>query len=151
MIKKIESSEISPLRVATLPTRPTAPTSFGGKGYSAAQMKEAFDRLPLFIASKLNELIDCINTEGDGSIAESIMTGLFEGHTLRDMIADVLSGKFSSYLSVYGTTLVDCIERMRGDIYAIKRDMGDDYTARQFVTLDCGRPADRGEGGIEDA
>ena len=44
---KILDSEISGLKVASLPTRPTAPQSFGGKGFTAAEMKAAFDKLPL--------------------------------------------------------------------------------------------------------
>lgn len=55
---KILASEIAELRVASLPARPTAPTAFGGRGYTATQMKEAFDRLPLFIIDRLNALID---------------------------------------------------------------------------------------------
>jgi|GEM_PF-6133517 len=56
--KKILSGEIAQLRVASLPTRPTASADVGGRGYTSTQMKEAFDRLPLFIIDRLNGLID---------------------------------------------------------------------------------------------
>ncbi|MBQ7314885.1 MAG: hypothetical protein IJW83_02640 [Clostridia bacterium] len=58
MTTKILPSEIADIKIASLPTRPTAPTSFGGKGYTASDMKAAFDRLPLFIIERLNALID---------------------------------------------------------------------------------------------
>ena len=54
---KILSTEIQSSKVSSLPTRPTAPASFGGKGYTATDMKAAFDRLPRFIAERLNSLI----------------------------------------------------------------------------------------------
>ncbi len=54
----ITEEELEPLKVASLPTRPTAPEYFGGLGYSAKNMKEAFDRLPLFLAEVLNSLIE---------------------------------------------------------------------------------------------
>ena len=47
---KILDSEIANLKISSLPSRPTAPTAFGGNGYSAKEMKEFFDKLPLFIA-----------------------------------------------------------------------------------------------------
>lgn len=54
----ILDSEIEEIKIANLPTRPTAPEHYGGKGYTAKDMKEAFDRLPLFIIERLNSLID---------------------------------------------------------------------------------------------
>lgn len=56
--QKITDAEIASLRIAALPTRPTAPSAFGGRGYTAEEMKAAFDRLPLFIIQRLNALID---------------------------------------------------------------------------------------------
>jgi hypothetical protein len=44
-------------------------------------------------------------------------------------------------------SLAEHIATLLADIASIKRDMGDGYTAKEFVTLDCGRPADRMEGG----
>lgn len=62
--KKITDSEIEALKIASLPTRPTAPTSFGGRGYTATEMKEAFDKLPLRIAEGFNSLIGEIENGG---------------------------------------------------------------------------------------
>ena len=49
--KFITESEVAALKVASLPTRPTAKEAFGGKGFSAEEMKAAFDRFPEFILS----------------------------------------------------------------------------------------------------
>ena len=54
---KILPGEITQLKVASLPSRPTASADVGGRGYTPMQMKEAFDRLPLFIIERLNGLI----------------------------------------------------------------------------------------------
>ena len=64
---KITDSEIESLKISSLPTRPTAPTAFGGQGYTATEMKEAFDKLPLKIIEEFNALIDDI---GKGALAE---------------------------------------------------------------------------------
>lgn len=55
--EKIYQSEIADLKISSLPTCPNAPVSDGGKGLSAAEMKAAFDALPLFIVERLNSLI----------------------------------------------------------------------------------------------
>ena len=160
MVSKILTEDIEELRISALPTRPTAPTSFGGKGYTATEMKAAFDRLPLFIIEKYNQLIESLGGEGSESITSLIPTGISDGPTLADLLSDIKNGNFSSYLDVYGETLVERIEHFIGsaneineqygkiltEIKAIKRDMGDGYTAREYVVLDCGTPKDRTEG-----
>ena len=160
MVSKILAEEIEELKVSALPTRPTAPTSFGGKGYTATEMKAAFDRLPLFIIEKYNELIDSLFGLGEESITSKIPTGISEGHTLSDLLTDIRNGNFSSYLDVYGSTLVERMEEFIGsadelrqlservikEIKAVKRDMGEDYEAKEFVVLDCGTPIQRTEG-----
>ena len=59
---KITDTEIESLKVGSLPTRPTAPTAFGGRGYTATEMKAAFDKLPLKIIEEFNALLDDIAT-----------------------------------------------------------------------------------------
>lgn len=85
--KKITDSEISERRIASLPTRPNAPTAFGGRGYSAAEMKEAFDRLPLLIAERLNALLDDIT---NGSLAASLKVGDYTLEELSALLAPSL-------------------------------------------------------------
>ena len=153
MVRKILDEEISSLKISSLPTRPTAPSSFGGRGYTATEMKAAFDRLPLYLVERFNELIGLILGEGEETVCESIPTGIKEGHTLAKLFEDIKSGELSSYLDVYGKSLVERLEALIGELdgvsrqlHAVKRDMGEDYDAPEFVVLDCGRPAAREEG-----
>lgn len=103
--EKIKREEISSLLISSLPSRPNAPGAFGGKGYTAQEMKEAFDRLPLFLVERFNSLLDDLTDSADGSLAASLPTGLGEGHTLSDLFADVQSGAFTDYLSAGEKTL----------------------------------------------
>ena len=102
---KILTEEICDLTVSSLPTRPTTPTALGGRGYSATEMKEAFDKLPLFIIERFNSLIDDIQAEGEGSVANVIPTSIAEGHKLSELFSDIKSGDMASYLMVLGKSL----------------------------------------------
>lgn len=102
---KILESEIKNISVSSLPSRPTAPISQGGRGYSAAEMKAAFDRLPLFIVQRFNSLIDDIESVGEDSLAAAMKTGIKEGQSLRDFLSDVTDGSLAGYLSVGGKSL----------------------------------------------
>ncbi len=113
---KIKESEVAPLTVASLPTRPTAPTALGGKGYTSLQMKEAFDRLPLFIIERFNQLYDDITAEKDESIANLIDTGIKEGHNLRELFDDITGGELASYMTVFNTTLSEFLGELRRDV-----------------------------------
>ena len=86
--KKITDSEISERLVASLPTRPNSPTSFGGRGYSAAEMKSAFDRLGLLIAERFNALLDDIQS---GSLAAELRVGDYTLEELLTLLAPSLS------------------------------------------------------------
>ena len=103
--KIITEEEISPLKISSLPTRPTAPSSFGGRGYTSAEMKAAFDRLPLFIIERFNALIADIEAVGEGSLASSIMTGFAEGHSLCDLFSEIKSGEILSTIPTGGGSL----------------------------------------------
>ena len=102
---KILAEEISDLTVSSLPTRPTSPTSLGGRGYSAAEMKRAFDKLPLFIIDRLDLLIDDLRGEGGGSVCDAIPTKITEDHKLSDLFEDIINGNFSAYLTVLNKSL----------------------------------------------
>ena len=117
---KINESDILSLKISSLPTRPTAPTAFGGKGYTATQMKEAFDRLPLYIIKKYNQLYDDICADPDESIASMMKSGIYEGHTLSDLLSDILSGEFASYMNIFGESLAECIGKMRVELDELK-------------------------------
>ena len=121
-INKISEADIESLKVASLPSRPTAPTAFGGAGYTAKEMKGAFDRLPLYIISKINALIDSIS-EPSG-IIDSIPSGISDGHTLKDLTRDILSGTFATYQTVLGAPLADKILNITKEIADLKLLVG---------------------------
>ena len=118
--KKILSSEIAELKVSSLPTKPTAPKSMGGMGYGAKEMKEAFDKLPLFIVERFNALMeDIISTDAD-ALSGAISTGIKEDHTLRDIFNDVTTGEFAAYLKIFGESLVSHLIGIKADIADMK-------------------------------
>ena len=102
---KINDTDISSMLIASLPSRPTAPAAFGGRGYGAVEMKAAFDKLPLYLVSKFNSLLDDLATEGEEGALASIPTGISEGHTLFKLLSDIRSGSFAGYLDVFGESL----------------------------------------------
>ena len=110
---KILNSDIETMKVSSLPSRPTAPVSLGGMGYTAAQMKEAFDKLPLYLVEKFNELLDDISDKDDGLLA-ALKTGISEHHSLADLIADITDGTFASYLKVSGGSLDALWNELKG-------------------------------------
>ena len=115
--KAVTEAEMAPLRVASLPTRPTAPAAFGGKGYTAKEMKEAFDRLPELAIERINDLIDDV---GSGELAKSLATGITAAPTLAKLLSDLESGSLASYMGVFGTTLAAYLSKMREDVDEIK-------------------------------
>ncbi len=108
---KILNDEIKDMKIASLPSRPNAEARYGGYGYSAANMKAAFDALPLFIVKRYNALIDDIHAT-EGGICESVKTGISDGHTLSDFFDDVTSGALSSYLMLFEKTLAEHVREL---------------------------------------
>ena len=117
---KITEDQIKDLRISSLPTRPTAPTSYGGLGYSSAQMKAIFDALPLFIIERFNSLLDDLASVGTGSASASIPTGIKEGHTLAALFADVKNGNLASYLSVGTRSLLVDLSEIKERIHRLE-------------------------------
>ena len=118
--KKIQTSEINASSVASLPDHPCADKAYGGSGFTPQQMKAAFDRLAILAIERLNSLIDDIEGEGEGSVAESIKTGIRSGHTLEDFFFDLTNGTLASYLTVGDTTLAEKLSAIEVDIKNLK-------------------------------
>lgn len=116
-IEQLTESEMNAQGVVSLPTRPNGDYASGGEALSASELKERFDRLPRYIAERLNQLIALLNTcpskKGDEAIADLILTGMFPStapdHTLSDLLSEILNGDFAGYLSVGTATLSDCL------------------------------------------
>lgn len=122
--KKIEEAEIASLKVSSLPTRPTASYAFGGRGYTASEMKAAFDKLPEYIIEKLNLLIDDLLREGDESYVGSYKTGINGNRSLKSLLDGVVTGEFAELLSVNGKSLADTVSSLAAEIEAIKESVG---------------------------
>lgn len=125
---KIASSESEPMLIASLPTRPTAPSAFGGKGYTATEMKAAFDKLPLFIIEHYNNLIDDIQ---NGSICESIPTGIDSAKTLSALLQAFADGTVASIITYRDTTLTAYLESIRSDLDRIISTTGSEANSEQ--------------------
>ncbi len=124
----IANAEIEGLKVASLPTNPTAHTSYGGLGYNANQMKAAFDALPLFIIERFNSLINDIkNSSPQASISADIKTGIYQAPNLATLFADIISGAFASYLMVGEYSLANQIAMLKSDIEDIRAAVGLSY------------------------
>ena len=117
--KKITDGDISGMRIASLPTRPTAPAAFGGKGYTATELKEAFDKLPLFLVERYNQLIADIYGEDGESIAEGIKTGISDTHTLGELFQDIQNGNLTAYLAAPTGTVAEYLIKLRADVNKI--------------------------------
>jgi len=139
----ITDTEIEDLKVSSLPSRPTAPKSFGGKGYTASEMKAAFDRLPLLIINRFNTLFEDIRGGKERSVAGEIRTFIKEDHTLLDLFNDITSGEFASYASFLGENLSQFLLTLRTELDTVKAAMGDSYPGTVSFSIDCGSPLSR--------
>ena len=114
---KITRSESEPLQIALLPTRPTAPSAFGGSGFTAIEMKAAFDRLPLLIIERFNSLVDDVT---GGDICTAIPTGIDGANTLAALLAAFSDGTLASLIAYRDTTLTAYIEGLSNEIERLR-------------------------------
>ena len=121
--RKIENADVKDILVSALPTRPTAPKSLGGMGYGASEMKSAFDKLPLYVIERYNELIEDISSLGIDSLAAAIPTGVKEEHTLNDLFTDIKSGAVAGYLTFLGKSLSEHVMRIYEELEAIRAEL----------------------------
>lgn len=119
--KKIENSDIESMLISSLPSRPTAPRSLGGCGFSAKDMKEAFDKLPLYIVERYNELLGDVSDSGEDSLAAAVPTGIKDGHTLDDLFDDVRTGELATYFGFLGKSLLSHIMSIYGELDTLRK------------------------------
>ena len=142
--KKILADEISDITVASLPTRPTAPTAFGGRGYTSKDIKSAFDKLPLFIIERFNSLLDDISSEDENSIANAIPTGLQNEHTLKDLFYDITNGMLATYLvAVDDLTLDEYLLSLKEKENELETQVSFCLLHIADKAIDASRPSDR--------
>ena len=106
-------------------------------------MKEAFDRLPLYIVERFNSLIEDILSLGDDSLIASIPTGIEEGHTLCDLIEDIKSGHLAEYLSIGENSLVGFATDAELTLAAHTEDISKIYETLAIRDIECGTPKER--------
>ncbi len=138
-VKEIEESEIEPLCIASLPTRPTTSSSLGGKGYTASEMKACFDALPRLIIKRLNQLIEELR---EGLVEELVWDIDMQlpdiGYTFGTFVEDFGRGALVDYLRLgeggpsVGEVVPSLIEKVNSFYYMDK----------DFV-LDAGRVTER--------
>lgn len=117
--KKILNQEIETNAVASLPTRPSAPSVFS-RGLTAAELKAAFDRLPKIIIERFNALLDDLAAAPDESVAGEIKTGIREGHTLRALFSDIENGNLAAYLAVGDSSLAATLADIKVRLAALE-------------------------------
>ena len=122
--KIITDAEVEHLKVSSLPTRPTAKEAFGGKGYSADEMKAAFDKLPEFILEKLNLLISELTNAGEDSYVGNFKIGIVDSYTLQNLIDGIVNGEFANFLIINGRSLYSWLDSIALDIREIKNRLG---------------------------
>lgn len=142
--KPISESEYTALRISALPSRPTASSAFGGKGYTASQLKEAFDQLPMLLVERFNALLEDIGRSGEDSLADSIPTGLESNHTLAQLFDDVQSGTLATYLQVGDQTLFNLLTEMKSKLDSVSDGTGS-TPGTPATSMDGGHPSERTE------
>ena len=75
---KISEDTMEKIGVSSLPTRPNAPVTSGGQGFSPSAMRARFDALPRHIAGQFNALIDKL-TSANGEYSITALQGLVNG------------------------------------------------------------------------
>lgn len=83
-------------------------------------MKEAFDKLPLYIIECYNELLSDVTDLGENSLAGAIPTGIKEDHTLSALFEDIGSGELATYFGFLGKSLLSHVIGIYGELDALK-------------------------------
>lgn len=122
--KAITETEIAEYKIASLPTRPTAPTEYGGRGYTSVQMKEAFDALPLYVISRFNELMDDITADSTDGIIHEIKLGFGDGMTLYELVDRMLNGNLLALVSMGDGSLDEYLAKLRTDVDRCMTELG---------------------------
>ena len=123
--KKIYNSDIADILISSLPSRPTAPRELGGRGYGAAEMKAAFDKLPLLIIEHFNALLSDVEGLGENSMAAAIPTGIKDGHTLHDLFEDIRTGELATYFGILGKSLLSHLISIYAELDRINCEIAD--------------------------
>ena len=118
-VQKISDTEINERLIANLPTRPNAPTSMGGRGYGAAELKAAFDALPTLVAERYNELIADLTNEAGSEVIRSAHTGT-EGETVGMLLDGMKDGTLLDKILIDGEILSYYLRALKAEISELR-------------------------------
>ena len=115
--KKILITETEPLLISSLPARPNQDIASGGKSYSSAELRAAFDKLPLLLVGRYNDLLSDMES---GDILELISIDGDGDRSLKTFFEDLLSGVWAGYATVDGAPLHNIIKDITRRLSAIE-------------------------------
>lgn len=141
-LSSLTEQELTRAGVSSLPITPTASPAFGGKSYTPAQMKAAFDRLPRLIAERLNAVIASLT---DGEILSQIPLSLGQTPTTLAAFCDLLAAHLEASPGFDASPTEDSANVVTsGGIYAALRAQGlayDGVTGVLSLTAGAGESA----------
>lgn len=123
---KISEEEFEKVSLKKIANNPSSQSKYSGASLSAEQLKERMDKPFKLFKDKLNLLISLIGGTEDGdTMAAHMLTGISDGHTVKDLIADIVSesADFAGYLSVGDTNLLKKLELLTNADEAQKLDI----------------------------
>lgn len=115
--RKIVTSETEPLLISSLPPRPNQKEWMGGVGYSSAELRAAFDKLPLLLVGRYNDLIDDITS---GDICQLLSTNSAESQTLSEFLEETRNGVWASKFQLDGLSLRAVIQSILARLDALE-------------------------------
>lgn len=112
----ITEEEIAERSISALPTRPNAPTEYGGRGFTAADMKAAFDALPLLVLERLNLLIEDVTSDDSDGLINKLSLGRGDGMTAGELVDLIFDGGILGVIPFAEDTLAGFLSKLRNDV-----------------------------------
>ena len=123
---KISAEEFSKVSLTRLSNSPSSPSQYNGARLGAEDLKKRMDAPLELFRDKLNALVAFLLGEGDDSAVAHISTGIKEGHTISQMLKDIISesAEFASYLSVCEKSLLKKLEGIDLSLERMGEELG---------------------------
>ena len=124
---KISAEEFNKVSLTRISNTPSSPSQYNGARLGAEELKKRLDAPLELFRDKLNALVAFLLGEGDDSAVAHISTGIKEGHTISQMLEDIVSesADFASYLSVGEKSLLKRLEEIGKSIDEMGIALGD--------------------------
>ena len=143
---KISQAEFDKTKVSRLSDRPNVGHGYGGRAFSAQELKERYDASAVLLREHFNALIDALagmdeNGERIPGVADLIMTGIAAGYSLGDLFSGLGDGSamqkikvgidnysVKGYMQYLATRLADKLEGSRIEATAKTLPHGEEPT-----------------------